>query len=70
MNSALSTYFFGENRNKKLTIEKFLDFQEQLQREILSLEVRRSACISTYEPMFNLISSIDTTVVRFFSPAL
>lgn len=26
--------------NQKLTIEKFLDFQQQLQREILSLEVR------------------------------
>lgn len=25
--------------NQKLTIEKFLDFQQQLQREILSLEV-------------------------------
>ncbi|KAK7603492.1 hypothetical protein V9T40_003491 [Parthenolecanium corni] len=41
VNSALSTYFFGENRNKKLTIEKFLDFQEQLQKEILSLEFQR-----------------------------
>ena len=27
--------------NEKLTIEKFLDFQHQLQREILSLEFRR-----------------------------
>lgn len=28
-------------RDKKLTIEKFLDFQEDLQREILNLEFER-----------------------------
>lgn len=39
VNSALTTYFFGSNMNEKLTIEKFLDFQQQLQKEILSLEV-------------------------------
>lgn len=37
--SALSTYFFGPSLDKKLTIEKFLDFQRQLQTEILTLEV-------------------------------
>ncbi|XP_063700396.1 calcium uptake protein 1 homolog, mitochondrial isoform X2 [Culicoides brevitarsis] len=41
VNSALTTYFFGPNMDEKLTIEKFLDFQQQLQREILSLEFRR-----------------------------
>ncbi|XP_026730020.1 calcium uptake protein 1 homolog, mitochondrial-like isoform X2 [Trichoplusia ni] len=41
INSALTTYFFGPNLNQKLTIEKFLDFQQQLQREILSLEFQR-----------------------------
>ncbi|XP_043212650.1 calcium uptake protein 1 homolog, mitochondrial-like [Amphibalanus amphitrite] len=41
INSALSTYFFGPKLDKKLTIEKFLDFQSQLQREILCLEFRR-----------------------------
>jgi len=41
VNSALSTYFFGTNHDQKLTIEKFLDFQMQLQQEILSLEFRR-----------------------------
>ncbi|XP_055917629.1 calcium uptake protein 1 homolog, mitochondrial isoform X1 [Eupeodes corollae] len=41
VNSALTTYFFGRNMNKKLTIEKFLDFQRQLQREMLSLEFER-----------------------------
>ncbi|KAK2585709.1 hypothetical protein KPH14_010322 [Odynerus spinipes] len=41
VNSALTTYFFGPDMKQKLTIEKFLDFQEQLQREILSLEFHR-----------------------------
>lgn len=41
VNSALTTYFFGKELNEKLTIEKFLEFQHQLQREILSLEFRR-----------------------------
>ncbi|XP_050307057.1 calcium uptake protein 1 homolog, mitochondrial-like isoform X2 [Anthonomus grandis grandis] len=41
VNSALTTYFFGPNLKQKLTIEKFLDFQEKLQREILSLEFQR-----------------------------
>lgn len=41
VNSALSTYFFGPHLEDKLTIEKFLDFQHQLQREILSLEFKR-----------------------------
>lgn len=39
VNSALTTYFFGPNLDEKLTIEKFLEFQNQLQTEILSLEV-------------------------------
>jgi len=41
MNSALTAFFFGTNRKDKLTIEKFLDFQQHLQREILNLEFRR-----------------------------
>ncbi|XP_073951155.1 calcium uptake protein 1 homolog, mitochondrial-like isoform X1 [Choristoneura fumiferana] len=41
INSALTTYFFGPKLNEKLTIEKFLDFQHQLQKEILSLEFQR-----------------------------
>ncbi|KAL5281076.1 MICU1 family protein [Megaselia abdita] len=41
VNSALTTYFFGRKADQKLTIEKFLDFQQQLQREILSLEFLR-----------------------------
>ncbi|KAF3425554.1 hypothetical protein E2986_14019 [Frieseomelitta varia] len=41
VNSALTTYFFGQNMKRKLTIDKFLEFQQQLQREILSLEFER-----------------------------
>ncbi|XP_076756342.1 mitochondrial calcium uptake 1 isoform X2 [Xylocopa sonorina] len=41
VNSALTTYFFGADMKGKLTIEKFLDFQQQLQSEILSLEFER-----------------------------
>ncbi|XP_017784510.1 PREDICTED: calcium uptake protein 1 homolog, mitochondrial isoform X2 [Nicrophorus vespilloides] len=43
VNSALTTYFFGPTLKQKLTIEKFLDFQEQLQKEILSLEFQRKS---------------------------
>lgn len=39
--SALTTFFFGPHGDEKLTIEKFLEFQHQLQREILSLEFAR-----------------------------
>lgn len=41
VNSALTTYFFGHNLDRKLTIEKFLEFQNDLQTEILSLEFLR-----------------------------
>ncbi|XP_011504612.1 PREDICTED: calcium uptake protein 1 homolog, mitochondrial isoform X2 [Ceratosolen solmsi marchali] len=41
VNSALMTYFFGSDLKQKLKIEKFLDFQQQLQGEILSLEFER-----------------------------
>lgn len=41
VNSALTTFFFGKRLDEKLTIEKFLEFQHQLQREILSLEFKR-----------------------------
>lgn len=41
VNSALTTFFFGSDLTKKLTIERFLDFQQSLQREILNLEFHR-----------------------------
>ncbi|XP_036355976.1 calcium uptake protein 1, mitochondrial isoform X5 [Octopus sinensis] len=41
VSSALSTFFFGPDAKKKLTVENFLDFQLQLQREILQIEFER-----------------------------
>ncbi|KAL1440591.1 hypothetical protein MTO96_001144 [Rhipicephalus appendiculatus] len=38
VSSALCNYFFGPKLDKKLTVEKFLNFQRQLQTEILTLE--------------------------------
>jgi len=53
MNSALASYFFGPKLKAKLTIEKFLDFQRQLQKEILWLEFQR------YSPEDGVISERD-----------
>ena len=39
VSSALQTYFFGADGNKKLTAQEFIKFQHELQREILRLEV-------------------------------
>ncbi|CAF1447071.1 unnamed protein product [Adineta steineri] len=41
--SIVNHYFFGENLDQLLTVEKFLHFYEQLQKEILQLEFHRSA---------------------------
>jgi len=41
MSTALTRYFFGKDLDKKLTVEKFLEFQRQLQREILWIEFKR-----------------------------
>lgn len=41
-NSILNQYFFGENLDQLLSVEKFLQFYEQLQNEILLLEFHRS----------------------------
>ncbi|XP_028895917.2 calcium uptake protein 1 homolog, mitochondrial isoform X3 [Zeugodacus cucurbitae] len=41
VNSALTHYFFGPKLDQKLTIQKFIQFQAQLQREILTLEFER-----------------------------
>jgi Ca2+-binding EF-hand superfamily protein len=41
VSSALAKYFFGEDLKQKLTIEKFLDFQAKLQKEMLTLEFDR-----------------------------
>ena len=39
MNTGLAEFFFGSGLDQKLTFQRFLTFQQQLQREILSLEV-------------------------------
>ena len=43
INSGLITYFFGENREGNLTVAQFLEFQRQLQNEILRLEFNRKS---------------------------
>ena len=40
--SIVNQYFFGENLDQLLTMEKFLQFYEQLQNEILQLEFNRA----------------------------
>ena len=38
---ALTSYFFGKEKDQKLTVEKFIHFQKQLQQEILRIEFHR-----------------------------
>jgi len=38
---ALTTFFFGSEKDQKLTVEKFIRFQKQLQEEILRIEFHR-----------------------------
>lgn len=40
VNSALAVYFFGPNLDGKLSYESFLQFQNQLQNDILWIEVK------------------------------
>lgn len=41
ISSALSKYFFGDDLSNKLTITDFLNFQNDLQTELLTLEVSK-----------------------------
>jgi Ca2+-binding EF-hand superfamily protein len=41
MNSGLAEYFFGRGLDEKLTVQRFLNFQRQLQHEILKIEFQR-----------------------------
>jgi Ca2+-binding EF-hand superfamily protein len=50
INSGLITYFFGENKEGNLTVDKFLEFQRQLQNEILRLEFNRKSSGSNTIP--------------------
>ncbi|CAH1246099.1 MICU1 [Branchiostoma lanceolatum] len=51
--SALARYFFGEEMDQTLTVDKFLSFQSQLQHEILRIEFER------YDPDDGKISVRD-----------
>merc|ERR1719264_186830 len=41
INSGLITFFFGDDREGNLTVDKYLEFQRCLQNEILALEFKR-----------------------------
>lgn len=47
INSGLITYFFGQNRKGILTVDDFLEFQRNLQNEILELEFDRKRAQSS-----------------------
>ena len=51
INSGLIAYFFGQNRKKHLTVDDFLEFQRQLQNEILRLEFDRKKASSSDETL-------------------
>ncbi|XP_052263436.1 calcium uptake protein 1, mitochondrial-like isoform X2 [Dreissena polymorpha] len=51
--SALTTYFFRADNSKKLTVQQFITFQEELQREVLRLEFQR------YDPEDGKITEKD-----------
>ena len=39
VNSGLKEYFFGKSMEKRLTIKRFIEFQKNLQQEVMFLEV-------------------------------
>ena len=39
VNSGLKLYFFGPQCTEKLTFQRFIEFQQKLQKEVLFLEV-------------------------------
>ncbi|XP_052069506.1 calcium uptake protein 1, mitochondrial-like isoform X2 [Mytilus californianus] len=51
--SALMTYFFGQNGDKKLTVKEFLDFQAEVSKEVLRIEFAR------YDPRYEKDGSIS-----------
>lgn len=46
-NSAVAKYLFGKELDEKLSIEKFIHFQEDLQIEILKLEVQSAQILES-----------------------
>ncbi|XP_075548549.1 mitochondrial calcium uptake 1 isoform X4 [Dermacentor variabilis] len=65
VSSALCNYFFGPKLDKKLTVEKFLNFQRQLQTEILTLE---GISLEDYLQFFHFLSNITEvdTALTFY----
>lgn len=39
MNSGIKEYFFGKNLEKRLSVQRFIEFQKNLQQEVMYLEV-------------------------------
>ena len=41
VNSGLKVYMFGKDLDKKLTVKRFMEFQKNLQKEVMFLEVKQ-----------------------------
>lgn len=39
VNSGIKEYFFGKDLKKRLTVQRFIEFQTNLQQEVMYLEV-------------------------------
>ena len=39
VNSGIKEYFFGKKLEKRLTVQRFIEFQKNLQQEVMYLEV-------------------------------
>ena len=61
--SALTKYFFGKDASKKLTVHQFTEFQQELQREVLKLEVR--PCHHQASGVNHMNTSIHKVMVSF-----
>lgn len=40
VNSGIKEYFFGKDLKKRLTVQRFIEFQKNLQQEVMYLEVK------------------------------
>lgn len=40
VNSGIKEYFFGKDFKKRLTVQRFIEFQKNLQQEVMYLEVK------------------------------
>lgn len=60
ISSAISKYFFGNNLEQRLTINRFLHFQETVQKELLTLEV------SVYNKIWFIYFPINCIKKKFF----